>query len=443
MHRQFRQNRAAVFVAIVGALISAMNLAIAQPLKPEVLFSFNYGEYSSGLTLGLDGNLYGTTGGDSCCQFGGIFQLTTNGVFTTLFYTNYWDLSGLALGGDGNFYSTASDFGSASLFRVTTNGALTTLYWSDGPSPSGVLTQGNDGAFYGTTMFGGGLGPEGIIFRVTTNGELTTVYTFTNADAGFFPIYLTLGCDGNFYSTTYSGGSSNLGKVFMAGTNGVVSTLCSFAFTNGAYPEAPLILGSDGNFYGTTAGGGSIGCGTVFQLTTNGVLTTLASFAGTNGAFPSAGLCQGPDGNFYGTTSAGGNSFAPPQNYGNGTVFQVTTNGVLTRLVSFTGTNGFGPSTAALTVGSDGSFYGTESSRLFSLVYRLRHGVFIQSVGMTPKGFQLNTINVGGSGWTVLESSSDLMTWTPIQTNGTAAAQTFLDPAALTQPHQFYRVRQQ
>jgi hypothetical protein len=35
------------------------------------------------------------------------------------------------------------------------------------------------------------------------------------------------------------------------------------------------------------------------------------------------------------------------------------------------------------------------------------------------------------------------MTWTPIQTNGTAAAQQFLDRTALTQPRQFYRPRQQ
>jgi hypothetical protein len=62
---------------------------------------------------------------------------------------------------------------------------------------------------------------------------------------------------------------------------------------------------------------------------------------------------------------------------------------------------------------------------------------------MTTNGFQLNTLNVGGSGWVVLESSSDLMTWTPVQTNGTAAAQAFLDPTALTQARQFYRVRQQ
>jgi uncharacterized repeat protein (TIGR03803 family) len=39
-----------------------------------------------------------------------------------------------------------------------------------------------------------------------------------------------------------------------------------------------LIQASDGNFYGTTTYGGPHGGGTVFQVTTNGVLTTLVAF---------------------------------------------------------------------------------------------------------------------------------------------------------------------
>ena len=42
--------------------------------------------------------------------------------------------------------------------------------------------------------------------------------------------------------------------------------------------------------------------GTVFKVTTNGTLTTLVSFNGTNGANPNAALTLGNDGNFYGTT---------------------------------------------------------------------------------------------------------------------------------------------
>ena len=40
----------------------------------------------------------------------------------------------------------------------------------------------------------------------------------------------------------------------------------------------------------------------MFQVTTNGTLTTLVTFTGTNGENPNAGLTLGPDGNFYGTT---------------------------------------------------------------------------------------------------------------------------------------------
>jgi uncharacterized repeat protein (TIGR03803 family) len=54
------------------------------------------------------------------------------------------------------------------------------------------------------------------------------------------------------------------------------------------YPSGALVEGSDGNLYGTTAYGGPTGGGTVFRVTTNGVLATLVSFNGTNGSHPVA-----------------------------------------------------------------------------------------------------------------------------------------------------------
>ena len=162
------------------------------------------------------------------------------------------------------------------------------------------------------------------------------------------------GNDGYFYGTT-SGGPDGDGAVFKISTNGALTTLYSFAPANdGASPAAALVQGSDGYFYGTTERGGpSGGNGTVFKISANGVLTTLHSFSGTNdGAFPSA-LMQGSDGYFYGTTSGGGT-------YTNGTVFQISPNGALTSLYSFTGGNdGSGPN--GLAQGSDGNFYGTTS----------------------------------------------------------------------------------
>ena len=119
--------------------------------------------------------------------------------------------------------------------------------------------------------------------------------------------------------------------------------------------------GSDGYFYGTTEHGGTNDYGTVFKISTNGVLTSLYSFARSGTmmepamADPMAGLVQGSDGYFYGTTQGGGTS-------GYGTVFKISTNGGLTTLYSFTGANDGAYPYAALVQGSDGYFYGTTAN---------------------------------------------------------------------------------
>ncbi len=110
-----------------------------------------------------------------------------------------------------------------------------------------------------------------------------------------------------------------------------------YAFTNSGFsgprnPRADLIPGRDGNFYGTPEYGGSGGFGTVFKVTTSGVMTVLGNFDSFNtGGDPYGGVTFGPDGNLYGTTY-----FSGPG--GVGTVFRVTTNGVVTRFYSFTST---------------------------------------------------------------------------------------------------------
>ena len=135
-----------------------------------------------------------------------------------------------------------------------------------------------------------------------------------------------------------------------------LKVLDSFGGTNGASPLGGLTLGKDGNFYGTTQFGGtkdgSAGFGTVFRVTPDGVLTSLVSFNGENGYNPQAPLTSGDDGNLYGTTANGGT------NGGNGTVFKMTTNGVLTSLASFQYLNGLLPRTG-VTMAGDGNLYGT------------------------------------------------------------------------------------
>ncbi|MGA2173549.1 MAG: choice-of-anchor tandem repeat GloVer-containing protein [Verrucomicrobiota bacterium] len=331
-------------------------LAGAQTL--QTLLSFNSADGANSvaaLTLGNDGNFYGTTynGGNLSLNAGSgdgtVFKLTTNGALTTLVSFSSTNganpYAGLTLGNDGNFYGTTSE----TLFKLTTNGTLTTMVSfnvSGGAYPN-ALTLGNDGGFYGTTQVGGG--GFGTVFRWTTNGTLTNLLSFnTNNDP--YPNALTLGNDGNLYGTAEE-------TIFKVTTNGALTTLASFYYTNGANLIAPLTLGNDGSFYGTTEEGGRNNYGTVFQVTTNGALTALVSFSFTNGANPYAGLTLGNDGNFYGTTANGGiTNSAFPQ--GMGTLFQVTTNGALTTLVCFSGSNGAVPE-SALTLGNDGNFYGT------------------------------------------------------------------------------------
>jgi uncharacterized repeat protein (TIGR03803 family) len=141
-----------------------------------------------------------------------------------------------------------------------------------------------------------------------------------------------------------------------------------FTGTNGSQPQGDLYLGENGHLYGTAAYGGtnvpqfSQGNGTVFEITTDGVLINLITLNLTNDANPAAGFVEGTDGNLYTTTSLGG--AGPPyedSTNGDGTVLRLTTNGELDAIASFNSTNGFYPE-EDLVLGNDGNFYGTTAA---------------------------------------------------------------------------------
>lgn len=310
---------------------------------------------ASQLTVGPDGQLYGATQLGGAANLGTVFKITTNGVLTTLAsFTNSANalpVSGLLRASDGNFYGCSQ----GAVFKVAPDGLLTTvvsLMPLDGLNPQAALTPGPDGNFYGTTRAGGS-NNFGTIFRLTSEGTLTRLFAFNGTNGAFPQSTLTLGKDGNFYGATTSGGGANsAGTLFQFSTNGILTTLASFNSTNtGFSPDGPLLMDTNGNLYGATPISGPGLRGTVFRLTTNGVLTTLASFSGPNGATPRDGLVVGGDGNFYGITASGGANNA-------GTVFRLTPAGALTTLFSFNNTNGANP-IGGLVFGPDGFLYGT------------------------------------------------------------------------------------
>lgn len=344
------------------------------------LFSFNGTNGAvpeATLVQGTDGFLYGTaiSGGTNGVSYGGdgtIFRISTNGTFETLIFLdrNFAanPQAGLVQGSDGDFYGTTGFGGprdSGAVFRVTPAGSfavLTNFVWPEGEYPNG-LVEGADGCFYGTMNWGGTndgpAGACGTVFKITTNGAITTLLSFNGTNGANPQSGLLRADDGNFYGTTVNGGTNGgWGTVFKMTPDGALTTLASFNGTNGAAPMSPPIRTADGSLYGTTFAGGIYfngtpytGIGTVYKIAPDGGFTTLVWFNNTNGANSSfSGLLQARDGNLYGTTERGGA-------YQRGTIFSLTTNGVLTTLVSFGPNDGREPSAGLVQTG-DGVFYG-------------------------------------------------------------------------------------
>jgi len=196
--------------------------------------------------------------------------------------------------------------------------------------------------------------------RANAGLTFTTIHAFSGPDGDTPMGELVQGRDGNLYGVTQYGGPSEAGTVFKISMDGTFTPLASFGNSNGAAPHAGLVLANDGDFYGTTADGGASSKGAIFKVTPEGALSLLASFNGTNGASPGGELVQANDGNFYGTTIDGGIP-RDASGLGYGTIFRVTSEGVLSTMFFFNAKTGFEP-WAALTKGLDGNLYGTTRS---------------------------------------------------------------------------------
>jgi uncharacterized repeat protein (TIGR03803 family) len=435
--------------------------------------------YGDALTFAPDGSIYGTTSSGGVSNHGTIFRIDLGGALTTLYsFTGGTDgalpLAGLTLGTDGNFYGTTHGGSTnGTVFQISTNGLFTTLTTfnsTNGANPTGGLIQSRDGSFYGMT-FRGGLSNSGTIFQLNTNGQLTTLFSFSGTNGAGPTGPLLQDTDGNFYGTTayggigvgsiFSGANSGYGTAFSLNTNNVLNTLVFFNGTNGDNPYSGLIKGKDGNFYGTTAYGGSnfasavkSGLGTIFQITSNGTFSTLAFITNTANYGLYEGLLEGPDGNFYGVRGGG--------QFGSGEFFRVSKYGTYTSLLNlssffvFTNStdyylNGSAPF-GRLTQGADGNFYGTtESGGVYGSWSVAKGTVFRLSVPLQP-AFQTiaKTNGMIALTWSAVAGQAYQMQYATnlfqpdwnnlgsnfIATNGTV---TTFDPVGI-EPNRFYRI---
>ena len=319
------------------------------------------------LAQGRDGNLYGTAPLGGVSGVGGIFQITPAGAYSELYNFDGTQgvnpSSGLTLAADGNFlgaayYSGTGGFGTA--FKVSPSGGVTVLHnfvLTDGAGIYAPPIQGSDGDYYGVASTSN---PGfGCVYKITSGGVFSVLYQF-DVTHGSTPIApLIQATDGNFYGTTKVGGTFGFGTVFKITPAGALTVLYNFDSTHGASVFSPLVQGSDGNFYGTTRNGGTKNNGgVVFKLTAAKKLTVLYNFDATgatkDGTNPYAGLVQGSDGKFYGVTSAGGTT-------GAGTLYQITSNGIYSKLYDFFSATGSFP-TATLRQHTNGKFYGEATS---------------------------------------------------------------------------------
>lgn len=364
---------------------------------------------------------------------------------------------GLVLATNGNYYGTTSDaFWSnnvfpGTVFELAPGGKFKTLLWfteANGAVPLSSLVQGRDGNLYGTANAGGDYS-DGTFFKMTLSGELTTLYSFcakVNCADGEFPNAISQGRDGNFYGTTLYGGTGayctngTCGTVFKITPGGQLTTLYSFCSlqncADGAFPTGNVIQGEDGNLYGATDSGGTgqycvpsttvYTCGTFFKLKPDGVLTTLYSFCsvGVNcldGSSAYGGIVEGTDGNFYGTTWQGGTNSGRYCS-GCGTVYRVTKAGVMTTIYNFCAesqcADGFKP-LGGLMQATNGLIYGTAYYGGDAALAGGVGTVFSVNAGMRP--FVQPVVNAGKVGTELIILGNNLTGSSSVSFGGVAA----------------------
>ncbi|MGA2737677.1 MAG: choice-of-anchor tandem repeat GloVer-containing protein [Bryobacteraceae bacterium] len=261
----------------------------------------------AGVTLGPGDVLYGATayGGTGSCVMGCgmVFSMTppasSGGAWTQRvlydfagYPTDGGNPSGVGIGRDGVLYGTTYSDGVAGfdgiVYSLTpaagpstgawTETVLHTFTGNDGSGPLAGVVMGTGGILYGTTNSGGASG-VGTVFSlappVSPGGTWSeaVLHSFAPGAGSADPIGgVAFGSKGALYGTTYLGGTYDNGAVFELnlssdGVSWAESVLHQFTGgDDGSNPEAGVVIGPGGRLYGTASQKGVSGAGVVFTL---------------------------------------------------------------------------------------------------------------------------------------------------------------------------------
>ena len=298
------KHRETVVSLIAVALLFAV-AASAQTYTVLHAYPIGAGAYSGigfpqVMSQGQDGDLYTTIQNDGTHNVGTVYKMTTAGAMTTVY--NFCSLTsctdgaypngGVTLGFDGNFYGTTAGGGShgaGTVFKVTPTGTLTTLWnfanGTDDSAPVYTTLQGQDGNMYGVSE------EQYVGQTERSSRSLLQVYlrSFATSTTPTAPVPT---CRHRVPTATFMEPRKVVETRLQVrggiqGTaTGAVTVLHTFNGypTDGNRPLGILVQGSDGNFYGTTYHGGTTNNnGTVFKITPTGAYTVLHSFNYGNG----------------------------------------------------------------------------------------------------------------------------------------------------------------
>lgn len=313
----------------------------------------------------------------------------------------------LTVGPDGNLYGTAikggaEDAGTA--FKVSIASETVSILGhfdgeTTGSRPFGRLLNLGDDFLYGVSEKSSYTRTDwgGTVYRVNPNGGIQQIYQLpAEAPDELNPIpsnpRALVSTEDNVLQVLcadYPG----LWQVPLGGGEAHVAYSFAADDIDGGHART-IIQGSDGYLYGTTigssdAGDAPRGRGTIFRMNPDGTgMTLLHDCQYASGTRPHGALVEGPDGNFYGVMRAG--ALKPSGGGGAGCVYRITPTGDYTALYHFgTGANDLRAPYGDLLLASDGLLYGTTREGGASTL----GGVF--------------RIQTNGSGYRVLHSFND------------------------------------